>query len=1228
MTVHTIRLKEFTEPVPTCSGTDSLSNALEVMSQAGSDRLILVDSWQRPKGIIRLHRLVPYLSKTDGLSQMTGLTAESTIPQHFLSNIAPLVAESLTILPGDWSVEQFLPYLRLQDQSHVFVLAGLQGECLGGLDYVRLLKFLANYPQEIRETGNTDRFSMQQDDIARSENLPNLVIQQQRQITLLTQQLLAQKAEFEMRLQTQHQHSLECLKMSNASVPGLTAPNSPSLALPDDLRTSPLSAELLVSPSDLLPAILERLPLPLMLQTTHGKVLAQNSIWRRSVGELLDPDWVGRDAATLLADPQQKQESVGQNHPIDGEWERSTHHSAGSTALPSQPDMLGTLPAPLPSLCQVGAQPGTCICFCPDKDGQERVLQLIRIPIEPVSFDLGLSLEDSAIAPEDLVDSRSHHIFQLAPLGDSSEPTLSYQHSHTPGEQSSAARMGTGAIAQADEHAQPNPTRTASSRDVLWLVLAQDITEQQQIARELTAKNADLVQLNRLKDEFLACISHELKTPLTAVLGLSSLLKDQTLGELNQRQARYAQLIYQSGRHLMTVVNDILDLTCIETGQLELMPTPVDIATVCSRAFDQATQLRLLEAKPNEDNPATSYPNSQFSLKIEPGLDTLVADEFRLRQMLVNLLSNALKFTAPDKQLGLKVNRWGGWIAFTVWDTGIGIPADKQHLIFQKFQQLESPLTRRFEGTGLGLVLTQRLARLHGGDVTFISKEDQGSQFTILLPPIPAQKTSPSALSGDRDRLNSSDILNDTFVESTTLYPRDVPDRNSSRRFSAQLSANALIDPEQRAAHRNQLALIVEAVPQCIDTLSDHLTGLGYRIVIARAGTEAVEKARRLQPCVIFLNPLLPLLSGWDVLTLLKSNLETRHLPVIVTATPIDEEQAYRNCANGFLTLPIQIKTLQQTLRQILRKVEATETQRHPANHLTILRLSPESRATTSPTGSTLDLNQLLHAHHYRILEADDLEQAELLVRVWKPNLAVLDGTTSDWGSYFQHLSQHTFLASLPLVTLDWQATQAANQIPGLLIFPCLAALDTTPGVVSQQELSPLLQVIRVAAGYVWQPSILALEVSALPLSATSSDVQDGSDHVLGGFPKEPEWLKAFVQYLQTAGLRGIVSHSWEEVLQQVQSQGVDLLLISCKTCQLQPATMTMLSILQQLETKPPILVLDHRHHCEPDQVQSTEALPDLVQQLATQVLPPSLSMAELLRHIQQTLQERQSHLA
>ena len=381
-----------------------------------------------------------------------------------------------------------------------------------------------------------------------------------------------------------------------------------------------------------------------------------------------------------------------------------------------------------------------------------------------------------------------------------------------------------------------------------WLVLATDITQQQQLCQELAAKNADLAHLNRLKDEFLACVSHELKSPLTAVVGLSSLLKEQKLGELNQRQARYAKQIYNSGHQLMSLVNDLLDLTRLETDQLKLTFEPVQLEKVCRRAYALATEQQKTDQQ------------LEFDLEIESDL-TLLADERRLLQMLVHLLDNAFKFTQAEGEVGLKVNRWERWIAFTVWDTGIGIPTESQHLIFQKFQQLESPLTRQFEGTGLGLVLTQRLARAHHGDISFISRSGQGSQFTILLPPNPLEREAHN----------------------------------------------------QQQAH--QLVLIVEAIPYYIESLTDQLEALNFKVVVARTGTEALEKARQLQPHAILLDPLLPLLSGWDVLTLLKSNERTQKIPVLMMLTSDEPQNGQQWGADGVISLPVENQTLQEMLQ-------------------------------------------------------------------------------------------------------------------------------------------------------------------------------------------------------------------------------------------------------------------------------------------------------------------------
>ena len=1083
-------LNQFIQPVPVCSETEDWTIALAVLSQAGAaDRLVLLNDRHQPTGLISLRNLL----------SLRLVAAEPAQPMALI----PALCEPLVLLPQTLSVGEVLPHLQVLPQPH-YAIVQTDGAFLGLLDHAKLLRFLT-LPQP--------------DGLAPA---PAITAEK----TELKQQIKRQQRIIQRR--EPHPGTLRGRDLAS------TAPLS--AAASDFVRLNPL------------PGLIEHLPLPLMLQTSDGQVLAQNSLWREQVGALLDPSWIRQEAAVLLETPI-----------ADGR---------SDTPPPSLPPSFESDSLASGNWCQRGAKPNSCICSCTLKSGQEQILQFVKIPIGTLSQPASPSPMRRRSAATQAAENWSE-TFRLATLS------------------------------SLDEAA---PESAASTTATLWLVLAQDITEQQQLARELTAKNADLIQLNRLKDEFLACISHELRTPLTAILGLASLLKDQTLGALNPRQTHYTQLIYQSGRHLMSVVNDILDLTRIETGQLELLPEPVDIATVCDRAFQQA------RARSLEDQAADGEARP-FLLEIEPGLEFLIADETRLRQMLMHLLSNALKFTDPetdpDRSIGLKVDRWGGWIAFTVWDRGIGIPADKQHLIFQKFQQLENPLTRQFEGAGLGLVLTQRLARLHGGDVTFLSKEGEGSQFTILLPPRPPHK----------NLVPGEDVAEPLPNLLPNLRPDPLPNSLPSQEL-LQGRSTAVPYPVREfglgdGGSRSRLVLVVEAAPQFIENLSEQLTGLGYRVVVARTGTEALEKARRLQPCITFLNPLLPQLSGWDVLTLLKSSQETRQIPVVMMSTQVDEAQAHHSHADGLISLPVQSEALRHSLRRWV--TEAMEPQLQSRDSaLTILRLSPDR---ADHPRSTTNLNPLLHSHHYQVLEADDLEQAELLTRVWKPIVVLLDRAPAHPVDYFQQFSQYPLLAALPLVTLDQETTLAANQTPGLLVFPCLRDGDATD---QEAETSALLQAIEVAAGYTWRPSILVVDLATLLPSAATAPICTDE---LGCFPKEAEWLRALTQYLQAAGFQGIVGQGWQEVLQQLQSQRVEALLLGWTDAALSPEAIELLATLQKLEPKPPILVLDHRQHT-PATDGFAAPLPDPLRQLATQVLPPSMSMMELLEQIRWAIGE------
>lgn len=933
--------------------------------------------------------------------------------------------------------------------------------------------------------------------------------------------------------------------------------------------------------------LLEQLPLPLSLQTATGQVLAQNLTWRVQVGTSPDMHPPRHSTAAMLDSPSAERYSVLRS---DGTIDqRSSVVPENAIALPHKAFAKRSVAAEsafaLRKAAKARYESSTqalvqhyCALDTPHIAAtvSQRQVLLSALPIIKIQE---ASTAREVPAPKSQTRPKSQECvfsFVKIPLSPSiilAQKDWAYREfTHFP-------------IPQ------------------LWLVLAQDTTEQQQFAKELAAKNADLIQLNRLKDEFLACISHELKTPLTAVLGLSSLLKDQTLGALNERQARYAGLIYQSGRQLMTVVNDILDLTRMETGQLELTLEPVQIKTVCDRAYSQVQQLH--PEKDQQDEEPT--PQTRFTLEIEPGLQMIVADELRLRQMLVHLLANALKFTDAGGEIGLTVNRWDGWIAFTIWDTGIGIPPEKQHLIFQKFQQLEQPLTRRFEGTGLGLVLTQGLTRLHGGDVSFISKPGEGSQFTLLLPPCPLQGK------GGAGAQEWESLI------SNLHYPLSPPLPPSSPIL-------------------NHLVLVVETVPQYLERLTEQLKNLGYRVVIARSGPEALEKARRLQPCAVLLNPLLPQLSGWDVLTILKSDAQTLHIPVLVTATQAEKQQAYHNKADGFLSLPVQEQALLQSLTSL------GESNSSSSNSLTILHLNPESverRADSSVLTSELaEALSLQHSEiNYRVLEADDLEQAELLARVWHPDVLVLDSAgLRDPLAYLKQYSLHSGLTSLPLVTLNHQTTEAANQVSGLCVYPCLAPNNSL-------KIAALLQVIQVAAGISQKPNILVMDIEEQggkvagemtqskippltpPNCFPNSDRQGKKSQLSTPLAQQSSELQALTQYLQTAGFRSCLSCSWAQVHRQLQEQNVDLLLIRLKTISEYPVVLKELMSLAQLPNRPPILVLDHRLDTQqPDEARvggfdSTSELESALRTVAARILRcSSQSMTQLVDQINQIL--------
>ncbi|MEH2393445.1 MAG: PAS domain S-box protein [Nostoc sp.] len=399
-----------------------------------------------------------------------------------------------------------------------------------------------------------------------------------------------------------------------------------------------------------------------------------------------------------------------------------------------------------------------------------------------------------------------------------------------------------------------------------FIAMIEDITERKQIELKLRASQEAAEAASRAKSEFLATMSHELRTPLNAIMGLSQLLQQKIVGSLNEKQNEYVSCIYSSGEHLLELINDILDLSKVEAGKEELLLSPLLVSdlcnyaiwTVCDRALEKGLQL---------------------THEIDLEADILIADERRIKQMLLNLLTNAIKFT-PVGQVSLVVEKVLQGMTFTISDTGIGIDSNQFQFLFEPFKQLDSQLNRQYEGTGLGLALTRKLARLHGGDVTVTSILGEGSQFTLFLP-------NPEHLAA------ADEAKEDTQATS---------------------SSSSLVLP------KNKTILIVEEENTGI-VLQNYLQTIGYQVKWIDNKNKFLEEVRTLQPDLIFLDvQLVDDVSGWDLLNILKQEPSLQHLQVVMMgfSEPSEKLSIVQAGANDYLLKPIQVVQLESILIRYL----------------------------------------------------------------------------------------------------------------------------------------------------------------------------------------------------------------------------------------------------------------------------------------------------------------------
>ncbi|MBZ0158187.1 MAG: response regulator [Alphaproteobacteria bacterium] len=407
--------------------------------------------------------------------------------------------------------------------------------------------------------------------------------------------------------------------------------------------------------------------------------------------------------------------------------------------------------------------------------------------------------------------------------------------------------------------------------------------------KEIERANRELERSNKLKSQFIATMSHELRTPLNSILGFSELLLDDVYGALEEKQKRHVQNIYNSGSHLLQLINNILDIAKIESGKMELHYESFSLAHAVAEV---ETVIRSLADRKKQE----------MRVRIPGDLPPVKADRVKFKQILYNLLSNAVKFTPEGGAITLEASVVGGsglppfahtlevfsekaeFLVFSIEDTGIGIRAEDRERIFSEFEQGDSSYSRKYEGTGLGLALTKRLVALHGGEIAVESEENVGSRFTFIIPLF--------------DGVVAGEPLRRPFRPVEEFPAQDVEVVKSKR-------------------SKSPLILVVEDDPSTSEVLTLYLAQAGYRIAHAYSGIEAVHRIKELKPFAVLLDVMLPEKDGWEILQEVKSDPETKDIPVIISSVIDNRELGFALGASDYLVKPVDRTTLLKKLQEL-----------------------------------------------------------------------------------------------------------------------------------------------------------------------------------------------------------------------------------------------------------------------------------------------------------------------
>lgn len=410
---------------------------------------------------------------------------------------------------------------------------------------------------------------------------------------------------------------------------------------------------------------------------------------------------------------------------------------------------------------------------------------------------------------------------------------------------------------------------------------------------EIEKKAEELELTTRYKSEFLANMSHELRTPLNSILLLSRLLAENDEKNLNSDQVEYATVIQSSGNGLLGLIDEILDLSKIEAGKMDL-----DFARVSVR--DITDDIRALF------NQVAKEKNLEFKISVADDVPaTIETDRMRLEQILKNLISNALKFTSKGSvELLVKANPADSkMLSFAVKDTGIGIPPEKQQLIFEAFQQADGSTKRKYGGTGLGLSISRELIKLLKGEMSLVSESGKGSEFILYLPVSQNQSLQIQesknifGVTKAESFIKKDEIIDTRFI--STIIPENIPDDR------------ALITEKDKSI------LIIEDDTNFAKSLLEYTRKKGYKGIVAVRGDEGLELAESFKPQGILLDIQLPVMSGWDVMDRLKSNPKTRHIPVHIMSSHKMKNESLLKGAVDFIDKPMALDKMQEIFKKI-----------------------------------------------------------------------------------------------------------------------------------------------------------------------------------------------------------------------------------------------------------------------------------------------------------------------